>query len=143
MSMHYRQAGAPLMVLAFGQRVVGIDVHTGQRLWEYEMGSKSEAHRVGVEGNRVFVLGAHHLVCLDYVSGGELWRVAPPAVLCGGGTTLLAHAGAVVVAAVGEAAAFAADDGRPLWHDAFKGYGLGSVALAVPGASAQVDRTRS
>ena len=138
----YREPGGgpPIVVLAFGGRVIAVHAHHGKRLWEHNTGKGGYCDRISISGTRVYALCKSVLVCLDYETGREHWTVVVPAAVEGPSATLLAHGGSVVAAGAGEAAAYSAD-GELLWHDGFKGYGMSSVAIAVPGASAQVDRT--
>lgn len=128
-----------IVVIAFSERVFGMAATTGQRIWEQPgMDWGRGTFRLVVEDGRVFGLApTGHLFCLDYATGSALWQT--PAGTPSSMATLLVKGAYVFVGAAGEFHAFAAADGRPLWKDEFKGKGVGNVAIAVPGASAQVD----
>jgi len=137
--MAYRESvsHAPLVVSAFGTNVIATELATGKRVWEREATS-TRLLRLEIDGDRVFVLGAS-LACLDYASGRTIWEVAVPAACTAG--TLLVVDESVVIADSGEVACFDAATGALRWHDAFRGKGVGIVALAVPGRAAQADRS--
>jgi outer membrane protein assembly factor BamB len=129
-----QQQGAPLVVVAIGTKLVGMNAQTGQRVWEVA----AECDRLHVEDQRVFALAINELLCLDLWAGTLLWKSKLP--IGGHRASLLVHGGLVVVGGAGEVVGFAADTGKLLWHDPFKGYGVGMVGLAAPGASAHIDR---
>lgn len=134
----YRVQGlVPVVVLAFGGRVIGMHAHTGERLWEHVTARRAGALRIATEAGRVFVLSGE-LSCLDQVSGELVWKVSLPMTI-GPTPSLLPYASTVVVADMGEAACFAMEDGNQLWHDGFPGFGVANVAIAVPGANVQID----
>jgi hypothetical protein len=126
---------SPLLVAAFNGGVFALGRSDGQVAWSFELGGPRVTRAV-VHGDRVFVLGSE-LACLDYTTGRLLWRVAVPEAVTRG--TLIADGDRVFVADAGEVAAFETQQGDMLWHEPFTGHGLGVVALAVRGASAQGD----
>ena len=73
------------------------------------------------------------LECFDAMTGRRIWR--RPAT----GSTLLVDGDVCFVGGEGAVTCVAAHDGRQLWTDGFKGYGIGWVAIAVPGHAAQAD----
>lgn len=139
----YRDQGfVPIVVVAFGAHVVGMHARTGARVWEHDTSWSIGPLRITCDGDRVFVLSGTKLTSLEHATGALFWTTTVPATVSGSGPSLLAYAGTVVVADMGEAAGYAQEDGELLWHDEFEGYGIASVALAVPGASSQIDRRR-
>ena len=55
--------------------------------------------------------------------------------------TLLVHGDLIVAADAGEVAVYDAGDGKQLWHERFKGEGVGTVAVAFGGKAVQGDRS--
>ena len=138
-AMNTSQERPEPLVAAFDGRVYGMDPLSGQRLWVYEADARFQATvRLGVEQGRVFALMPSALVCLDLASGSVIWRVAP----AGPGDTLLVRGGFVFIGRFGEVRAHSASNGQALWNDAFKGKGMGHVALAFRGVIAQADETK-
>lgn len=136
--MTYRGEGveSPILVVAFGGRVFGLDVVSGARVWGYEgmRHSQSTVVRLALDRGRVYAVAHPTLACLDHATGEELWY----AHLEKGGGTLVASGGRVFVGGNGTVTCFD-QDGRQLWHDGFKGKGLGTVALALPDTTVQAD----
>ncbi len=136
--MAYRDevVDAPIVVAAFGSRVFGLSAVNGERVWRYEGLRQTQAAlvRLALDRGRVYVASGRLLACLDHASGEELWWAALEA----GGGTLLASGGRVFVGGDGTLTCFD-ENGQKLWHDGFKGMGLGAVAIALPGCAAQAD----
>jgi hypothetical protein len=130
--MDYRaKASEPPLVVSFGRFVCAVERATGARRWERDL--DAEARLVCLE-DRVLVLHSK-LDCVDLATGKLVWRAAVA------GATLLCDGAIAFVGDFGEVTAVRLDDGAVLWHEPFKGRGIGSVALAVPGGAAQADRT--
>lgn len=128
----YRDAQQPVLVTAFNGWVIGLDVNTGQSLWEHSVGGT--AVRIVVTDDRVYAASDEMLAAFEYPSGRPAWRIR----ITGTGYTLLVVGDRIFVGGNGEVECVSTD-GRPLFKNAFKGKGLGPVALAVPGAVAQGD----
>lgn len=134
----YRNVPAvPILVVAFGGRVFGVEPGTGRHLWEHESGSTGEHHpvRVVVLGERVYALVDSELHVLDYATGHLLSRTKVPHAT---GATFVHLEGRLYAAGNGAVACFGLD-GSLLWADEFPGKGHGVVALAVPGYAVQGD----
>jgi outer membrane protein assembly factor BamB len=54
-------------------KIHGIDLQTGSRLWEYNMGGIITG-TPAVRNNRVFLGGSNHAVCLQLSTGKTLWK---------------------------------------------------------------------
>jgi len=137
--MIQQQPAPPLVVLSLTKRLVAMNAHTGQRVWEYETGASFEG-RLLVEQGLVFYTVARGIVCLDYLTGAVRWKAMLPG---GAGMTderMIVFAGCVIALGLGEAVCLNAQTGALIWHDEFKGYGSGSGAIAAPGVAAQVDK---
>lgn len=52
--MVMQQPPSPLVVLIMPKRLVGMNAHTGQRVWEFETGYLANHARVFVDQGRVF-----------------------------------------------------------------------------------------
>ncbi len=138
--MVYRDGVAPpkIVVVVFGNHVVGLEMATGKRIWSHDLFIEvSSPPRVWVGDTSVFVLGSE-LVCFDYLTGEERWRNPDIPKRCRSGT-MLVFDDAVIIA--GDGVAFCADaaTGASRWHEKFSGLGGGAVGLAVPGHAAQGD----
>lgn len=132
------QSAPPLVVLTLQKRLVAMNVHTGQRVWEHEV--RSGEGRMLVEQGLVFYLESDTVHCLDYLTGTPRWQAQiPKGIGMSGLKNLLVYAGCVLVTAMGETACLNAQTGAQLWHDTFKGYGTTSGPMAAPGVSAQID----
>ncbi|MEI8254816.1 MAG: PQQ-binding-like beta-propeller repeat protein [Deltaproteobacteria bacterium] len=131
-----QQSAPPLVVISLTKRLVAMNAHTGQRVWEYETGNFDG--RLFVDHGLVIYHNAAGILCLDYLTGALRWKSQPPPSLMGG--LVLVYAGCVIISALGETACLNAQNGALLWHDPFKGYGSGTGPMAAPGVSAQIDR---
>jgi outer membrane protein assembly factor BamB len=131
--------GSSVLVSAFGGRIFGLSTQTGDAVWMYEAEATGQFHvvRIVVEGKRVYALTKSELVCLEYESGNVVWKTEAAA----GDLTLLVGPDGVFTAGDGEVRCFALDSGEPRWNQRFPGMGRGSVAIGLPGAAAQADRT--
>ena len=129
---------APVLVVAFGGRIFGLDPATGQRRWTHEMRTTGQTHvvRLAVDGDHLFAAIYRDLLCLEVATGAVRWQV-DAGLAC---DTLLVAGGRVHAAGGGTVRTYAAADGAPLWKDGFSGMGEGEVALALGGAVAQADR---
>lgn len=123
----------PVLVVAIGKHLVGMDPRDGRHLWDrvFDHGSQP---RVWALEDRVYVLGVR-LVCLELGTGKTLWESEAH------GDTLLVANGLVIVATPGQVFGVDPISGGVAWHDELPGKGWSSVALALPGAAAQVDRS--
>jgi outer membrane protein assembly factor BamB len=128
-----------IVVSAFGGRIFGLSTQTGEPAWMYETESTGQTHvvRIAIEGERIYALSKSELVCLDYKSGNVVWKTEAAA----GDLTLLVGPEGVFTAGDGEVRCFALDSGEPRWQQRFPGMGRGSVAIGLPGAASQADRT--
>lgn len=135
--MAYRSepGGPPVLVVAFGGRVFGMDPATGRRMWEYEPAYRTDSDvRLIVEEERIFALIGNELACLVYPGGEKRWSSG----VWFRGSTLLADRQTIYVAGAGEVAAYSRD-GKQLWHDDFRGKGMMAAALGFPGRVAGPD----
>ena len=135
--MTYRE-GAPLpriLVVAFGGNVVGMDAATGYVVWKAPVDNLGASPpRIHVLSERVIVVVREQAYCLTYATGQTLWRTQLPLVA----DNLLEVGDRLFVGGSGEVACLDAT-GRVLWHERFKGFGMGKVALGVPGLVSQGD----
>jgi outer membrane protein assembly factor BamB len=132
----YRVAGPPpVLVAAFGGRMYGIDPPTGRILWERELDIAGNPATLLLTPDTIFAASYSNLVCLRYPTGDVLWTTAKRTV---GRSTMLLEGGLIFVGTAGEMECFSLT-GQSLWHEKFKGKGVGEVALGVPGNVAQAD----
>lgn len=128
----------PLVVLTFMKRLVAVNAHTGQRVWECPT-DLTLSGRLVVDQGLVVYVATQAIYCVDYLTGGVRWKVPNP---LGVESNVILYAGCVLLTNRGEAVSLNAQNGAQLWHDAFPGYGATGSSMAAPGVSAQVDRTR-
>jgi outer membrane protein assembly factor BamB len=129
---------APIVVVALNESVIGVDAFTGAHVWERQIKNQALAPRLATWGDCVFVL-TKGVQCFRIATGEPIWQGPPDY----GDTLLVAH-GVVLVGTVdGKVTAYAAADGRLLWHDGLKGKGSAQTAFAMEGGpAAQIDRHR-
>lgn len=132
----------PLVVLSFQKRLVAMHAHTGERAWEYELPKKTDSSRVVVEQGRVLFVSDRSMLCLDYATGALLWSTPLPGSVASD-PSFLVYAGCVVLCEIGEAVSLTLEDGSLRWHDDFRGYGICGGAMAAPGVTVPIDRTRN
>jgi outer membrane protein assembly factor BamB len=130
---------SPLLVAAFGSHVVGIERRTGRRAWHWQSPHATYWTRVTVHAELVVTGANNYAACLAYGTGHLFWQVEIPIAA----STLLVDGGELYVASAGEIACLDLRTGAVIWHDPFKGFGVGSVSFGFPGNAAQVDRTGS
>lgn len=134
----YRNApSVPILIVAFGGRVFGVDPGSGRRFWEYEFESTGQGIpvRILVLGERVYAVASMELHVLEYATGRLLSKTKVPHAT---GSTFVHMDGRLYTAGNGAVACFGLDGGL-LWADEFVGKGHGAVALAVPGYAVQGD----
>jgi outer membrane protein assembly factor BamB len=136
-----QQPTPPLVVFSLTRRLVAMNAHTGQHVWEYETGGSFEG-RLFVEQGLVFYTVNRGILCLDYLTGALRWHAQLPGSVGMTEGRLVVFAGCVIVLAMGEAVCLNAQTGAQIWYDPFKGYGSGSGAIAAPGVASQVDKGR-
>lgn len=125
--------GPPVLVVAFGDGVRGLDARTGKVIWEHE--PCRGRWTLQVTRTAVYAANGEVLVCLDYLSGAVRWSVPIVRCLC---PTLLLEADCLYVGAEGEVACISLD-GKRLWHNELTGKGTASVSLGCPGNVAQAE----
>lgn len=135
-----QQHAPPLVVLSLTRRLVAMNAHTGQRVWEYETGGSFDGRLFVDQGLVLYTVG-RGVLCLDYLTGALRWQATLPGGVGMTDARMIVFAGCVIALGLGEAACLNAQTGALLWHDPFKGYGAGSGALAAPGVAAQVDKS--
>ncbi len=132
--MDQQPSTPPIVVVSLSKRLVAMNAHTGQRVWEHEAPVGSGG-RLFVEQGLVIYAGGGSLVCLDYLTGALRWQAKLGSVE----GRILVFAGCIICLIMGEAWCLNVQTGQQIWHDPFKGYGSLSGAIAAPGVSAQVD----
>jgi outer membrane protein assembly factor BamB len=134
--MTYREGEpAPVIIAAFGGRVLGLDPGTGEVRWEQLIETTGYACSLLVTNSTIYTCGVKKLVCLDYPTGAVRWTADMPR---GRGTLLLEGGRLFVATSSGEIDCFSLD-GQRLWHNPLKGKGNGAVALGTPGNVMQAD----
>jgi outer membrane protein assembly factor BamB len=124
----------PILVVAFGGNLLGVDPATGKVVWERDVGAHTP--RVIVTDAYVFVAGLR-LACFAYPTGEPVWE----------NRAYTDRAASVILSderlfcgSNGEVACYSARDGQLLWKNKFPGKGSAEVALATPTAAMQAAR---
>jgi outer membrane protein assembly factor BamB len=135
----YREgAPTPVVVLAIGDRLLGIDPSTGDVRWEYQIAPGGHAVSLLMTPNTIYAACGPTLACLEYPTGEPRWTADVPL----GRAVLLLEGGRLYVATdSGKLDCFTLD-GQHLWQNPLKGKGTGCVALGVPGNVMQADERR-
>lgn len=134
-----RTSAAPnrtVLVATFSSNIFGIARHTGQILWEVPLGSHGEADLHVLDEVTIAITHSdlHFLVTLT----GQVLARVPLGMNYPRRPTSLVDEGHLYVAANGEIVCFTLR-GERVWHQPFKGKGMGSVALGLPGNVRQAD----
>ncbi|WP_437737527.1 outer membrane protein assembly factor BamB family protein [Sorangium sp. So ce1335] len=138
MNEYRTTAAKPVLVVAFLNQVFGVDPATGRVLWEHkEDGLPNSSTALLVTPAAIYAATFSRITCLRYPTGELLWQ-AKTAVQ--GRATLLLEGDRLFVARLGEIECFSLT-GQSLWHNRFKGKGMGPVALGVPDNVTQSDDT--
>ncbi|WP_438001586.1 PQQ-binding-like beta-propeller repeat protein [Sorangium sp. So ce185] len=136
MSEYRTTAAAPVLVAAFLGQIFGVDPVTGRVLWERKQdGAGYSSTALLITPEAIYAATFNGVACLRYPTGELLWEVKTTTL---GRATLLLEGDRLFVAKQGEIECFSLT-GQSLWHNRFKGKGLGPVALGVPGNVAQSD----
>jgi len=125
-----------LVIITIGPAIVAMDRVTGARVWQH----RAEGvfyDRISVTDDHVLAAGGSFITRLAYATGALVYTVESPV----SAHTWLVDSGQIFLSHGGELACLAADTGRLLWHDRFKGFGQLAAALGVPGNVSQVDQT--
>ena len=132
----YRTASpSPVLVVAFGSRVLGLDPARGAVVWKHELtGTASEIFLV-VTPTLVVAVGYVGIACFRYPTGEKLWSADSAT---SGRPTVLLDGDRLFVGRMGEVECWSLS-GTRLWHEPFKGFGMGPVAIGVPDRVAQAD----
>ncbi|HUS65222.1 MAG TPA: PQQ-binding-like beta-propeller repeat protein [Kofleriaceae bacterium] len=127
-------SSAPVLVVAFGGRIFGLDPASGQHRWMREMArtGQTQVIRLALDGERVYAAIWRDLTCLDAATGAVLWQTNVEDAC----SNLLVADGRVHAAGGGKMRSFNAATGALLWEDDFAGFGGGDVALALVGGDA-------
>ncbi|WP_437728316.1 outer membrane protein assembly factor BamB family protein [Sorangium sp. So ce861] len=136
MSEYRTTAAAPVLVAAFLGQIFGVDPATGRVLWEHKQdGAGYTSTALLITPAAIYAASISSVICLRYPTGELLWEVKTAT---HGRATLLLEGDRLFVAKQGEIECFSVT-GQSLWHNRFKGKGMGPVALGVPGNVAQSD----
>ncbi|WP_437338605.1 outer membrane protein assembly factor BamB family protein [Sorangium sp. So ce394] len=136
MSEYRTTAAAPVLVAAFLGQIFGVDPVTGRVVWEHKQdGAGYTSTALLITPAAIYAASISNVACLRYPTGELLWEVKTATL---GRATLLLEGDRLFVAKQGEIECFSLT-GQSLWHNRFKGKGMGPVALGVPGNVAQSD----
>ena len=129
----------PVFVVTLKNRIVAMDAHSGQRVWEVETIDPQGHGAVQVEQDFVVHAFKDVATCVRYSDGHVLWRANLPRQFKLAPNVMI-FAGCVLLANTGEVAALHLHTGQLLWHDGFDGYGIYGGAMAAPGVFTRLDR---
>ena len=136
--MDPQHSAPPLVVISVFEKLVAINLHTGQHVWEVPMPPARSA-RLVVDQGMVFYSPDMFLYCLDYLTGALRWKV--PTGLELGEPNMFLYAGCLLLASSGQFSCFNVQTGGQLWHEKSGSKGkLAGNAVAAPGVSLQIDR---
>jgi hypothetical protein len=131
-----------ILVVGLNGRVLGMQRRTGQILWEHQLQEwVSGEIEILIHRGRVYALGQHLLLLIDYATGTKLRETRLPGTFRGR-SVLLLDGDQLFIGTGGEVSCFDLD-GNALWHDPLKGRGVGAVGLAFPGNARQADTAGS
>lgn len=127
----------PVLVVALGGSVCGVDAKTGAWLWKNAMpGGGFGEVAIAVSDEVVFASAHGPLVyCLDLRNGNELWKAQTQK---SGRATILLQGERIFVAKHGVVDCFSWQ-GHLLWSQELPGLGSGRLALGFPGNVVQAD----
>jgi len=128
---------SPVLIVALGGSVCGVDPHTGSWLWKNALtGGGFGEVAISVQDGYVIASADGPVVyCLDSKTGSELWHASTEKP---GRATILVHEGRVYVAKTGVVDCFDID-GHLIWSQQLPGMGSGRLALGFPGNVVQAD----
>ncbi len=135
MDLRHPIDNSPIVFVSFGEHLFAMDRRNGNRIWHHRIAWASHI-RLAADDRKLYALSTG-LCCLDAMTGHVDWQIDSVT-----GDTILLHDGQLFVGGSGELRCFSASTGQLMWVDIFKGMGMGSVAIAVPWAAAQSDRSQ-
>lgn len=140
----YRDAPGPLLIVAFRERVFGMDRVTGAVRWRAEVGPhvNTAVVELAVDEDVVVACSPHRLTFIDYATGAIRKRIDREDRATGGRPVMLIDGEQVFIGGPGSVACYTRL-GDLLWDEGFKGEGYGSVALGVPHRVRQADEVGS
>lgn len=133
-----QHSAPPLVVISVFDKLVAINLHTGQHAWEVPM-EETRSARLLVDQGCVFYCPRMELYCLDYLTGALRWKV--PTGLSFAEPNFFPYAGCLLLATSGEFSCFNIQTGGLLWHEKSGPLArLAGNAMAAPGVTVQIDR---
>jgi outer membrane protein assembly factor BamB len=133
----HRAPANNVLVTAFSNQIFGVDIASGQIVWQVVPPSGYGEVELAIEEGVVIAANANCVTFIDYASGHVHASVPIPGEY-GRRPTMIVSGGRVFVARNGEVSCLTTR-GQPVWVQPFTGKGIGSVALGVPGNIRQAD----
>lgn len=136
----YRQDAAPdrtILVTAFNSQLFGIDRATGQVRWTVSEILGYGLFEIAIEHDVVIVASPVNLGFVEYLTG-KILAVVPIGGEYPGRPTMLVDNGFVYIGRQGELTCFTTR-GQKVWQEPFKGKGMSTMALGLPGNVRQAD----
>jgi len=122
-------AAAPLAIVAWNRNIVALDRVSGRRVWTFE--ESGSWRRIAITSDRIVAGDGSsidgRMVCLAYETGARIWDVTT-----GMNGRIVIDGDLVLRSGNGEIACHSLVDGRRLWHDPFRGMGVGEVGFGFP-----------
>ncbi len=132
------KANDPVLVVALGPKLLGLDTSTGAVIFEHKLSTHTTA-RIRVHDDRIIVQHRLILSIFRYPDGAVIsqWKLPFKGWTHAG--TLLIRGRRAFLACGGEVAAVSIDDGMLLWHQPLPRRGVYNAALGLPGLEEQAD----
>jgi outer membrane protein assembly factor BamB len=133
----HRAPASGILVTAFTNQIFGLDVASGQIRWEVVPPIGYGEIELAVEEGVVIAANSNVVTFIDYASG-YVHAVVPIPGDYSRRPTMIVEGDRVYVARNGETVCMTTR-GQIVWVQPFKGKGMGSVSLALPGNVRQAD----
>ncbi len=123
--MYREHKPGPIIALLMN-RVIALDRQTGEIVFD----RRARGSELLVTRDAIFVAASDVLTCFSYPEGVRVFESPLPA----HATTSMHRVGdTIVLKGSGEISCVSMSDGALLWHNKLKGYGTGSMSIAIPG----------
>jgi putative pyrroloquinoline-quinone binding quinoprotein len=137
----YRSAPTPLLVVAFAEKVFGIDRETGEIRWRVLIDAlPRKTVELAVDDDVVIAVSGSALAFIDYATGDVRKHVLRKDVAKTARPVMLLDERHLYIGGTGELACYTRS-GDLVWEQPFKDQGFGEIALGIPGRVRQADET--
>lgn len=129
-----------ILVVGFRGQVFGLERATGHVVWETPLGDRFADETEIWIGNDVVIAASRTRLAFIAYETGQLYASIPLPGSYESRPTMLVDEEHVYIGRRGELSCFTTR-GQPVWFNPFKGKGLGSMAIGLPGNVRQADDT--